>query len=199
MLNFCFPPDWFLPVVATDFPTKNRTSIRSIQPQDIKELAGLLTECFYPQQGWLSCFNPLLTLGFHEDLRTRLHLPPSQCRCLIASQPLNGDRTNREEIVGTIEIRQRKSFLGGSSIPYISNLAIKPSHRRQGIARQLLVKCEQIAREWEARELTLHVLEDNHAARQLYLASGYQIRQVEANLSYWLLPQPRRLLLQKLM
>ena len=117
---------------------------------------------------------------------------------LFRSQPVNGDRTNRQEIVGTLEIGLRKSFLGSSSRPYISNLAVKPSHRRQGIARQLLVKCEQIASEWEAKELTLHVLEDNHAARQLYLANGYQIQQAEVNLSYWLFQQPRRLLLQKL-
>jgi ribosomal protein S18 acetylase RimI-like enzyme len=139
-----------------------------------------------------------LTLGVHEDLRTRLRLPSSQYRCLIASQSVKGDYRIREAIVGTVEIKQHKSFLSGLSRPYICNLAVKSSHRRQGIARQLLLKCEQIAREWEAKELTLHVLDNNHAARQLYLASGYQIEQVETNLSYLLWQQPRRILLQKL-
>ena len=193
MPNFSFSPDWFPLIVANNYPTRNRAILRSAQPQDLKELARLLTECFPPHQAWLSCFHPLLTFGVYEDLRTRLHLPPSQYHCLIARQSVKGDYRNQEQIVGTIEIRQYQNFFGNISPPYISNLAVKPSQRRQGVASQLLFKCEQIAREWGARELTLHVLENNHAARQLYLASGYQIQQVEANLSNWLLQQPRRL------
>lgn len=195
MLNFCFP--WFaVPAAAIDSQTNVKASVHSAQPQDIKELAELLTYCFHPPQGWLSCFHPLLILGVHEDLRTRLRQPPSQYCCLVVSKPLDS-RGNRREIVGTVEISQRPNFWQASPLPYISNLAVKASHRRQGIARQLLLKCEQVASEWGCRELTLHVMENNRAAQQLYLASGYQIQHREPSLSSLLLQQPRRLLLQK--
>jgi GNAT superfamily N-acetyltransferase len=196
MLNFCFPPDWFVaPAAAIDSQTTVKAIVHSAQPQDIKELAALLTHCFHPPQGWLSCFHPLITLGVHEDLRTRLRQPPSQYRCLVASMPLTGG--NGREIVGTVEISQRRNFWQGTPLPYIANLAVKTSHRRQGIARQLLLRCEQVASEWGCGELTLHVLEDNRAAKQLYLASGYQIQRCEPSLSSLLWQQPQRLLLQK--
>lgn len=198
MQNFWFPPQWFAPATAAiDCQTIAKASVYSAQPQDIKELAELLTYCFHPPQGWLSCFHSLLTLGVHEDLRIRQRQPPSQYRCLVASKPLAGERGSRREIVGTVEITQRRNFWHGTPRPYIANLAVKPCHRRQGIARQLLLKCEQVASEWGFRELTLHVLEDNHAAKQLYLATGYQIQRREPTLTGLLWQQPQRLLLQK--
>jgi ribosomal protein S18 acetylase RimI-like enzyme len=105
--------------------------------------------------------------------------------------------TEEEEIVGTIEVNCRHSLGGDASSPYISNLAVSPIYRRQGIGQKLLRKCEQIALDWGCSQLSLHVLEDNHSARQLYTNSGYQVHQVELNLGRWLLGRPRRLLLKK--
>jgi ribosomal protein S18 acetylase RimI-like enzyme len=176
--------------------TTVKASVHSARERDIKELAELLIYCFHPPQGWLSCLHPLLALGVREDLRARLHQPASQYCCLVASKSLD-HLGNRREIVGTVEISQRPQFWQAAPQPYISNLAVKSSHRRQGIARQLLLKCEQVAREWGCRELALHVLENNHAAQQLYLASGYQIQRRELTFSSLLWQQPQRLLLQK--
>lgn len=84
-----------------------------------------------------------------------------------------------------------------SQYPYISNLAVRKSYRRQGVARQLLLACERTSLEWGFPDLYLHVLENNHQARQLYLKAGYQLRQVEPSYSAWLFGQPKRLFLQK--
>ncbi|MGF1482342.1 MAG: GNAT family N-acetyltransferase [Cyanophyceae cyanobacterium] len=82
---------------------------------------------------------------------------------------------------------------------YISNLAVKASWRRQGIAQSLLARCEQLAQQWGFCRLSLHVLEDNYQARQLYAKRGYQLERIESSLGSWLFKQPRRLLLSKQM
>lgn len=104
----------------------------------------------------------------------------------------------REELVGTVELALRTSWQPGSSqYPYISNLAVSHSCRRQGVARQLLLACERTSLEWGYSNLYLHVLENNHQARQLYLKAGYQFSQAESDLLSWLLGRPKRLFLQK--
>jgi len=61
----------------------------------------------------------------------------------------------------------------------------------------LLSNCEETAREWGFSEIYLHVLENNHAARQLYYQAGYRLQQVDWNWTGWLFGQPRRLFLRK--
>lgn len=55
----------------------------------------------------------------------------------------------------------------------IHDLAVKPSHRRQGIARRLLEHVEAKAREMGCCKVTLEVQEDNLAAQHLYRAMGF--------------------------
>ncbi len=56
----------------------------------------------------------------------------------------------------------------------IAKLLVHPSARRQGIARQLLVQAEQIARE-AGRSLLVLDTRTGDVAEQLYLAQGWQI------------------------
>jgi ribosomal protein S18 acetylase RimI-like enzyme len=65
-----------------------------------------------------------------------------------------------------------------SSIVCLSNLAVLPAARRQGVARQLCEACEQVARDTGGySELHLLVEADNVAARHLYETKlGYQVR-----------------------
>jgi len=58
---------------------------------------------------------------------------------------------------------------------YLSNLAVRPSYRRQGLAKQLLSACETLVRDkWDLPALYLHVDLHNTAAAQLYEACGYE-------------------------
>ena len=58
---------------------------------------------------------------------------------------------------------------------YLSNLAVRPPHRRKGLARQLLSACEDLVRdEWSLPEIYLHVDLLNTAAAELYHAAGYE-------------------------
>jgi ribosomal protein S18 acetylase RimI-like enzyme len=171
--------------------------IRHAYLKDIYELAEVLTQSFYSSHGLLCWLYPLFKLGVCEDIRNRLNSRSTDYSCLVAMKTTkDGDG----EIVGTAEVGIRSSsFLSTSDFkyPYISNLAVKTSCRRQGIARQLLIKCEQTALLWGFSEICLHVLENNHQAKQLYFTNGYKTKQIESSLSDYLTQRPRRLLLSK--
>ncbi|MBP0016292.1 MAG: GNAT family N-acetyltransferase [Cyanobacteria bacterium SBLK] len=80
---------------------------------------------------------------------------------------------------------------------YISNLAVSPIYRRQGIARKLLLSCEPLALQWGYQEIYLHVLERNERAKQLYLSLNYNLDRVEPHQSPWLWSRRKCLLLRK--
>jgi ribosomal protein S18 acetylase RimI-like enzyme len=181
------------------FTSASHFTIRTAQVRDLNTLAEILTDSFHPPTGLMRWASPMLRLGIYEDLRNRLrsNTPNFACFVAVASMPIATGY--REELVGTVELALRSSSWQprASQYPYISNLAVSQSCRRQGVGRQLLLACEQMALEWGYSDLYLHVLENNHQARQLYLKAGYQLRQAESDCSSWLLGRPKRLFLQK--
>nr|WP_242031452.1 GNAT family N-acetyltransferase [Coleofasciculus sp. FACHB-T130] len=159
---------------------------------------------------------PLFRLGIYEDLRNRLRLIPPNYICLAAVAPGSTNQgrgedsspspkaqerqgTNADSVVGTVEMGLRPCSWQpwSSQYPYISNLAVHRSCRRRGVAQQLLLRCERTAVEWGFCDLYLHVLENNHQARQLYLKAGYHLHHSDPSWSDWLLRRPRRLFLHK--
>jgi ribosomal protein S18 acetylase RimI-like enzyme len=175
-------------------------TIRRATAQDVSTLAEILTDSFHPQTGFMRWASPMLRLGIYEDLRHRLRSQQPHYLCLVAVATVSTVAGCCEELIGTVEVtlRSTSSWPSGSSeYPYISNLAVRKSCRRQGAARQLLLACEQASLEWGFSEIYLHVIESNHQARQLYLKLGYQLHRVESSYGSWLLGRPKRLLLQK--
>ncbi len=70
----------------------------------------------------------------------------------------------------------------------IHDLFVKESYRKQGIARQLMQKAEQLARHNGCCKMTLEVLSKNEAAKNSYLASGYkpyQLNEQFGNAEFW--------------
>ena len=58
---------------------------------------------------------------------------------------------------------------------YLSNLCVAATHRRRGLARQLLATCEDVVRDnWSLPVLYLHVDLQNTAAAEMYRACGYE-------------------------
>jgi ribosomal protein S18 acetylase RimI-like enzyme len=55
----------------------------------------------------------------------------------------------------------------------IHDFAVAPAFRRRGIARAMLAKAEEVARELGCCKLTLEVLEGNKTAQALYASCGY--------------------------
>lgn len=174
--------------------------VRKAKQEDLNTLAEILTNSFHPRDGFNLCFHYLLRLGIYEDLRSRLRSRSPQWVCLVATIDPKNIGQSKPDIVATAEISLRKQYSGSGSIsesPYISNLAVKDSYRRLGIASKLLTRCEQIALEWGYPQIFLHVLEGNYQAKQLYFNSGYQIARTDLNFGEWLFQRPGRLFLVK--
>lgn len=104
----------------------------------------------------------------------------------IALQPAAGD--HEETIVGAVLAQFVKLPLGAetgiveaTSVPrsggvslYILTLGVVESHRRQGLAKQLVARCVQIAKQnTNCYAVHLHVLHSNAAAKALYDACGF--------------------------
>lgn len=178
----------------------SRFTIRTAQVRDLGTLAEILADSFHPRTGIVRWAYPMLRLGIYEDLRNRLRSNSPYYVCLVAVANHPSVSEAGEWLAGTVEIalRSPSSFSSSASrYPYISNLAVANSCRRRGVAKQLLLECERASLEWGFKDIYLHVLDDNHEARQLYLKAGYHLRLVEPSYSAWLFGRPKRLFLHK--
>lgn len=202
---------------APENSTQTAFLIRTARQQDMAVLAEVLASSFHPQDGWMRWFYPVLKAGIYEDLKSRLHTRGAHYACLVAVKPLKeqlaaelAERitpaavsllTGRGDLLaGSVELNLKTPSLlqpWNHKYLYISNLAVKTEYRRQGVAQQLLQTCDRIALDWGFRDLYLHVLENNHAARRLYAKAGYRLNRVENNPLTLLLGQPRQLFLHK--
>lgn len=172
--------------------------IRSAHFPDLTYVADILTESFHSQEGINCWLKPVFRLGIYEDLRTRLRSNSTYYICLVAIDP--DGPVDYSPIVGTVEMTLKIPSLGqeiSTRCLYLSNLAVSPLYRRQGIALKLLHRCEDIAREWGFNDLYLHVLENNQPAKRLYFDRGYRLHYIEPYWMSWLFWRPRRMLLHK--
>ncbi|MEB3218189.1 MAG: GNAT family N-acetyltransferase [Nostocales cyanobacterium 94392] len=195
------------PVAVGTTPSTSQFQIRLCSPADLTDVAQIIAESFHSRDGLWGWAFPLLRLGIYEDLRHRLANSAPHHACLVAvdnSDTLSESRSEQtnSNLVATVELSVR---LGDSwthtgtrkSFAYLSNLAVHPEYRRQGAARALLTNCEKVVSEWGFNDLYLHVLENNHQARQLYFKSGYRMHQVDANWNTFLFRRSRQMLLYK--
>ncbi|KAB8316277.1 GNAT family N-acetyltransferase [Tolypothrix campylonemoides VB511288] len=183
--------------VSAPVPASSQFQIRGAIAADLTGVAQIIAESFHSQNGFFGWLFPLLRLGIYEDLRHRLASPAPHHVCLVAVDR-TADAANN--LVGTVELGVRFSdswIQSGKSFPYLSNLAVHPKYRRQGAASELLTGCEKVALSWGFQDLYLHVLENNHHARQLYFKLGYQVHKVESHLDAFFLRRSRQILLHK--
>ena len=75
--------------------------------------------------------------------------------------------------LGFVHLIPSLGTLAMRPIWYLEDLFVVPSSRRHGVARALMLRAEQFARENEAERLTLSTAHDNHAAQALYRSLGY--------------------------
>lgn len=187
------------PVAVNTTPITSQFQIRLCTPADLTGIAQIIAESFHSRHGIWGWAFPLLRLGIYEDLRHRLANSAPHHACLVAVDTSNQASLN---LVATVELSVR---LGDSwtyagtrkSFAYLSNLAVHPQYRRQGAARALLTNCEKVASEWGFKDLYLHVLENNHQARQLYFKLGYRMHQIDSNWNTFFFRRSRQILLYK--
>jgi ribosomal protein S18 acetylase RimI-like enzyme len=187
------------PVVVATTPVSSQFQIRQCTPADLTGVAQIIAESFHSRHGIWGWAFPLLRLGIYEDLRHRLANSAPHHVCLVAID--TSDRAS-PNLVATVELSVRNSdsyvYAGTrKSFAYLSNLAVAPQYRRQGAAYTLLTKCEKVTREWGFKDLYLHVLENNHQARQLYFKLGYRMHQIDSNWNTFFFRHSRQILLYK--
>lgn len=179
--------------------SSSRFVVRPVQQQDLSEVAKILAESFHLQPDFMRWLIPIMRMGIYEDLRNRWRSASPDYACLVAL-----DTTYREGqagyLVGTVEIGLRSANPWQprtSQYAYLSNLAVHPASRRRGVAYQLLVACDRAVLAWGFQDIYLHVLENNHQARKLYLKGNYRVAAADPNWGFWFFGQPRRLFLHK--
>lgn len=59
---------------------------------------------------------------------------------------------------------------------YIGNMVVREDYRRKGLATELLMECERLARRWNCDSLWLHVGVQASGAQRLYKNLGYKER-----------------------
>ena len=77
---------------------------------------------------------------------------------------------------------------------YLCNLAVSPASRRQGVGRALLRAAEEVAAAAGEEALYLHLRFKDKPAEAMYMASRYEVRQVDSPLVELLRMDRRRLL-----
>jgi GNAT superfamily N-acetyltransferase len=198
-VNPDFFSSWSMSIPKPVYPALSHDNlvIRPAMVEDAQSLADVLTYSFHPHSGLRGLVIPLLRLGIYEDLQHRLLNPKPQHVCFVACLSVRGGASM---VVGTVEMSVRyvrSRAIAPIKIPYISNLAVDPEYRRLGIARKLLERCDVQIKRWHYDSIVLHVMENNQAAKRLYLQCGYEIQHADQTVSSWLFKQPRRLFLQK--
>lgn len=171
--------------------------IRAATPDDLNGIAQIIAESFHANDGFWGWAFPLLRLGIYEDLKHRLSSPAPHHVCLVA---IDTSAASTHNLVGTVElgVRFNDSWVQtGRSFPYLSNLAVHPKYRRHGVASGLLISCEKFSHQWGFQDLYLHVLENNHQARQLYFKLGYKAHNLESHWNRFFLRRSRQILLHK--
>ncbi|MEA5582165.1 GNAT family N-acetyltransferase [Nodularia harveyana UHCC-0300] len=197
MTSWFFDPYYQKPIISAAEQASWRCQIRVATPDDWTGISQIIAESFHAHDGFWGWAFPLLRLGIYEDLKHRLLSPAPHHVCLVA---IDTSIAAKPTLVGTVElgVRFNDSWVAtGRSFPYLSNLAVHPKYRRHGVASQLLIRCEKFSQEWGFEELYLHVLENNHKARQLYFKLGYQPYTSESHWNIFFFGRSRQILLQK--
>ncbi|MGJ8643432.1 MAG: GNAT family N-acetyltransferase [Luteolibacter sp.] len=70
----------------------------------------------------------------------------------------------------------------------LHDVMVHPDYRGKGLAKKLLAKCEEVAREIDCCKLTLEVLEGNDIAKRTYASfgfSGYELDPAMGKAMFW--------------
>ncbi len=82
-------------------------------------------------------------------------------------------------VAGYVRVAPQYPLPSSSHVLEVKGLAVSPAVQRRGVGRRLVLAAARMGRSRGARRLTLHVLEPNSAARQLYGRCGFVIEGVQ--------------------
>jgi ribosomal protein S18 acetylase RimI-like enzyme len=185
-------PDLRQPSLAA---SASSLQMRYLIPEDVVAVADLIGDSFGIGAAFGRWFRPLFKMGIREDLRSRWQDRENENSiCWVATIP-----KYPVAIVGTVEVSNRSTLntVTNKRYAYIANLAVDREHRCLGIGKQLIDKCEGVAKQWGFSFIYLHVMADNQSALHLYSKLGFET--IGRDRTWHILPWKRanRLFLRK--
>lgn len=167
-----------VPVVfGSKIPTKSNIKFRNVRDTDIAPLAVLCADTFEGPFGMLDFFQKnKYESEFAQqisDRYRRLVLNGMKHAMLLAE-------TENEGIVGFLEIGMlpspipvKKQWEGQEieerpEVPYLGNVAVSSTCRRQGMGSKLVRIAEKVAEKWQEDGIFVAVESDNASALQMY-------------------------------
>jgi ribosomal protein S18 acetylase RimI-like enzyme len=192
---------FYLSNLTPDLRQPNRTvtagavQMRHLSPNDVVAVADLIGDSFGIGAAFGRWFRPLFKMGIREDLRSRWQERENENSiCWVATIP-----KYPVAIVGTVEVSNRSTLNAALNkrYAYIANLAVDREHRCLGIGKQLIDRCEGVAKQWGFTFIYLHVMAENQSALHLYAKLGFET--IGRDRTWHILPWKRahRLFLRK--
>jgi len=133
--------------------------------EDLAECSVLLVQSFFEGPSRHPTF---LAVTAHREHR-RLKEHHGRHVQIVAKSARTGDA------VGYVDLQETDNTDLDRPSPYISDLAVRPGHRRRGLASRLVEACEARARARGHDAVYLKVEETNAAAQRMYEKLGYEI------------------------
>lgn len=142
-------------------------------PTDLSEAARVLADGFYSEQ------NP--ASRWWEKMQTQLSLESNLPNNFLNAPHEMWVACENESgrVISFCEVDNRPPKKTGPNStevrPYMCNLAVDIKWRKQGIAKDMIQRCEDSVKKWEEKTLYLKVREKNDAAVSLYEKMGYVV------------------------
>lgn len=151
--------------------------IRKCKYGDLKAVSEIIFASFYNEQMRKSPFSSFLELKELDRLQSNFPYNSEKHNMFVAIETSTEDK----KIIGFVDIDARPATRRiDPPRPYMSDLAVHPDYRRQGIALNLIETCETIAREkLSANEMYIRVERENYVAVQMYEKIDYKPQQHE--------------------
>ena len=174
---------------GTTNSSQKQYRIQQAKYSHMTQVAEIMTHAFHPELDDNPIFRKLRVLLEMDRLQSNFpYDDPNHSYLVIVS---SSQQHGGEEIVGFCDIDYRSptnydtnpfSMLDPSSSnhvirhrPYLSDLAIHPSHRRRGLASLLMSQVEEMTKNRGGKELYLGVAEENAGALKMYDGRGYGV------------------------
>ncbi|KAK9063436.1 hypothetical protein SSX86_017306 [Deinandra increscens subsp. villosa] len=191
-------------------PSGSMLLIRVMQEQEMDMIVELLAESFAESMLLPKAYVKLLAFLVKQYLIERRALMP-HAATLIAFHRRDTDEEGGEmediQLAGTVEISFDKLGANGSpptpippkEAPYICNMTVKKSLRRQGIGWQLLKASEELISQISSvREVYLHCRMIDSAPFNMYSKAGYSVFKTDSILILLTLQRRKHLMCKQL-
>eukprot|EP00882_Tetradesmus_deserticola_P030220 GHRQ01033915.1.p1 GENE.GHRQ01033915.1~~GHRQ01033915.1.p1 ORF type:complete len:235 (+),score=67.45 GHRQ01033915.1:78-782(+) len=160
---------------ATEVPC-GKVTVEFLQPNEVQGAGLLLTRAFAGTPEAVKLHEAVSFMQNHvsdeEEVTLVAKLVPTDPSLLPPGKP------SRLVGVASLSFSQRgrepfSSLAPPAQQPYLSNMAVDPKVRRQGIGRAMLEACDAAAQDRGQDTVWLHVRQADAAALQLYTSYGY--------------------------